>query len=413
MRTYHYLVSASLLGIMLLASCNQAEESGQLKFGLDLTEDASLKAATQENGVVAALVSVQDLNGGMVCDKAYLELIRFGDQYVTRSLEIQVGEFMLTEFMLVDAAGEVIWATPKEGSMLASLVRTPLPRFFGIHPNETTNLDIQVIRVNDYQPGDFGYAQFNIEFVNRFCLKVLFNYHCTQNWNDTTPLFDPAGAPVYQPRITIWTGNLPVLDEPLVEGLNQFYLPVLETYYSIVAFGCQGETLMEAKFGLDEMMKFRCGEEFPPLVIGSEPGGNVIITPEGLFQPNINQGIFGQITMPVYADGDTENHDIYPMPRDVYLFPYYVLDSIYSFAPVDCYFPMGMIWEEPIAIVRSNSDGFFQVPMDPGEYLYLVRTEGGFYMDAFISSHRPGFVEVFPGKVTELSIHVIDCSMWL
>ncbi len=412
MRTYLHLISATLLGIMLLASCNQVEESGQLKFGLDLTEDATLKAATEGSEVVAALVSVQDMNHGMIFDKEYLELIRFGDRFVTRAMTMPVGEFMLTEFLLVDAAGEVIWATPKESSMLAGLVRDPLPHYFSIQPNITTSQDIQVIRVNDYRPGDFGYAEFNIEFVNRFCLKVLLNYHCEQYWNDTTPMFDPAGVPIFQPRITIWAGDIPVLDEPLVEGLNHFNLPVMKTYYSIVAFGCQGEPLLEAKFGLEEMMQFRCGEEFPPLIIGSEPGGDVIITPEGLLQPNIKQGIFGQITMPIYVDGTTDNYDIYPMVRDVYLFPYYVLDSIYTFAPMDCYIPIGMIWEEPIAIVRSNSDGFFQVPMDPGGYLYLVRTEGGFYMDAFISSHRPGYVEVFPGKVTELSIHLIDCSMW-
>ncbi len=413
MKKYLHLFSATLLAILILSSCQQAEERGHLKFGLDLTEDSALKAATDEREVVAALVSVQDINGGMVYDKEYLELIRFGDQFVTRSLMLSVGDFMLTEFMLIDASGEVVWATPKEGSRLANLVKTPLPQYFGIHPNETTSMDVQVVRVFEYQPGDFGYAEFNIDFVNRFCLKVAFNYRCMEYWNDSTPaILDPSGAPIYQPRITIWAGDHTVLDEPLLAGLNHFNLPVLDTYYSVVAFGCQGEPLLEEKFSLDELMQFRCREDFPPLVIGSEPGGNVIITPEGLQQPNIQQGIFGQLTMPVYVDGSMDNVDVFPMVRDVYFFPYYLLDSMYTFAPIDCYFPMEMIWEEPLAIVRSNSDGFFQAPMDPGAYLYLVRTEGGYYWDAYISSHRPGFVEVFPGKVTELSIHVVDCSMW-
>ena len=175
MKRYLHFISAIFMGIIILSSCKQVEESGHLKFGLDLTEEATLKAATMEREVVAALVSIQSVNGEMVYDKEYLELIRFGDQFVTRSMKLPMGEFMLTEFMLTDASGEVIWATPKEGSRLAKLVSTPLPQYFGIHPNETTSLDIQVIRVFDHQPGDFGYAEFNIDFVNRFCLKVALN----------------------------------------------------------------------------------------------------------------------------------------------------------------------------------------------------------------------------------------------
>jgi hypothetical protein len=75
--------------------------------------------------------------------------------------------------------------------------------------------------------------------------------------------------------------------------------------------------------------------------------------------------------------------------------------------------PFGMLTTPPVAIVRSNTDGFFELPLGVGEYTYMVLLPDGFYIDMYISSRWPGQVEVFPDKVTELSIHVIDCSMWM
>jgi hypothetical protein len=51
-----------------------------------------------------------------------------------------------------------------------------------------------------------------------------------------------------------------------------------------------------------------------------------------------------------------------------------VLDSIYTFAPIDCYISPDMLPMGPVAKVRSNSDGFFQLELRQGEYLYLVKT---------------------------------------
>ena len=412
MKKQLYFLPGILFALMLISSCNQVEESGSLKFDLDLSEESALKAADDDAQVVEALVSVQNVNGELIYDKEPLELIRFGDQFVTRSLKLPVGEFMLTEFMLINSFGEVVWATPKEGSRLAHLVRTPLPQFFGIQPDETTSLDIQVIRVNDHPPEDFGYAQFNIEFVNRFCLQVYFNCRCMETGTDTTPVLDASGRPILQPRFMIWSGDRLLVDEPLLPGLNHYPVPRLNNYYTLMAFGHYGEQIFEQEFGADELMEFRCDPDFPPLMIYNEPNSEVIITPEGLYEPTITQGIFGSIVLPVDDHMDENGTDVWPVVRDIYFFPFNVLDSIYTFAPMGCYIPFHMIPMEPVAIVRTNSDGIFQVPMEVGEYLYLVKLEEGYYLDAFISSHRPGHVIVYPGEVTKIEIHVIDCSMW-
>jgi len=109
----------------------------------------------------------------------------------------------------------------------------------------------------------------------------------------------------------------------------------------------------------------------------------------------------------------TEDYKTEPVVRDLYILPYSVLDSIYALAPINCYFPMDLSQMDPLAIVRSNSDGFFQLSLEPGEYLYLVKEGDRYYMDAYISSHRPGYVMVYPEELTKLLIHIIDCSMWM
>ena len=394
-------------------SCTQTEETGEVKFGLELSDDSNLKSAVAEYNVTAALVTIISETGELIYDKEYLPIYRFGTIYTSKSLKLPMGEFQLTEFMLIDSTGEVLWATPKAGSRLAHLVRQPLPIHFIVSPDETTSLDVQVIRVKDYPPSDFGYVEFNIGFVDRFCLKVFYSSRCMEEWNDSIMGPDGSGAPVHQPMLTIWLGERMLIHEPLNAGLNRYSVPMVAEWYLITATDCHGQVIYEMKFPLKELLEHRCAENFAPLMIYRDPIPGIIITPEGLKEPTIKQGVFGSITLPVDHALQTENYDVYPVIRDIYFYPYTLMDSVRTFAPIDCYFPAEYLPMEPVAIVRSNSDGYFQVPLDEGEYLYLVKEGDRYYMDAYISSHLPGFVKVYPLEVTKLLIHVIDCSMWM
>ena len=207
----------TIVAIVALAltwpSCTQVEEEGTIQFGLELSDDTDLKSAEAgaevDARVSAALITIVGENGELIFDKEYLPIYRFGTEYTTRSLKIPVGRFQLTEFMLIDSSGMVLWATPMEGSNLAHLVRKPLPIKFGISTEETTTIDIQVIRVKDHPPADFGYVNFDIGFVDRFCLKVFYSSRCVEEWPDGLM------APVHQPRLTIRAGDRIILDEAI------------------------------------------------------------------------------------------------------------------------------------------------------------------------------------------------------
>ncbi len=363
--------------------------------------------------VSTALVTIMGEDGTMVYDKEPIELIRFGDALMTRSLKLPVGGFMLTEFMLTDSSGVVLWATPREGSKLAGLVNNPLPQFFKIQANEATSVYIQVIRVGINQPEDFGYAQFNIDFVERFCLKVQYAQHCPDYERDS--LMGPNGTmiPYYQSRLKVFVYDRLVLDEPMFPGENKFELPLGSMRYILVATACDGSTIFKEEFSMEELTMFRCDPNFPALMIPGSVNPDMIITPEGLYEPTIQQGMFGQILPPldIFMDSTLNKADF--IVRDIHIFHYDILDSIYTFAPIGCYISPDMLPERPLAKVRSNSDGFFQVELWEGEYLYLVKTEEGYYIDAFISSHRPGYVMIKPGELSYVWINLMDCSMWM
>jgi len=396
----------------LLASCSKEEQTGKLSFGLEMSGDATLKSTTSGEGVVAALVTIRDAAGMVVFEKEYLELIRFGDQFVTRSLSLPVGEYTLTEFMLVSAQGNVLWATPKEGSPLAHLVQKPLPHRLGIRADQTTSQDIQVVRVGNYQPDDFGYAQFNIRFVDRFCLKVFLDCYTIA---DTTPRYDAAGVPYSQHRMVVTTAGGQLLEETLWPGTNQFSLPIVDDIYHVAVYGYHEELIFEQDFGLDELMEFSCDPDRPALYISCEPGPGIIQTPEGLTEPSIQQGVFGTVYSPLDDSMFIEGGDIYyPQYWDIWFFPYNPNDSLMMTGPIECYIPMDLVWQAPVAIVRTNANGIFQLELEAGQYYYLVQTSFGFTFGEVVTSGvPPGYVMVYPGEVTRMEIRLLDCSLWM
>ncbi len=291
MKNRIFLTAALIAMAIGWPSCTQEEEAGSIQFGLNLSDDAALKSAASDARVAAALVTVQSENGELTCDKEYLPVYKFGGEYTTKSLKIPVGRHRLIEFMLVDSSGTVLWATPVEGSDLAHLVRQPLPIPFSIGTKENTTLSLQVIRVKDHPPADFGYVNFNIGFVDRFCLKVFYFSRCVEEW--------PEGlmAPQHQPRLTIHAGDRMLLDEPLNPGLNRYIVPVMARWYVLTATDCHGNVIYMERIPAKEMLMHRCADSFEPLVI-SRDQPDILVTPEGMSEPTIKQGVFGTVVVP-------------------------------------------------------------------------------------------------------------------
>jgi hypothetical protein len=413
MKKYYASIAAAALLLLIGSSCTVQEERGTLRFGIQQNGSETMKAALADGRIDAALVTIVGEDGQLLYDKERLAIYSFGEGYITTSLELPEGNFHLDEFMLIDSAGVVRWATPRSGSGLAHLVSRPLPLLFGIIPGETTRVMIEVVRTLDYQPSDFGYASFDIGFVERFCLKVSYQSNCLEEWNDSILGPDGSEAPVFMPMLSIWSRDRRVLHEPLNPGLNRYQVPLMEDLYYLEATDCRGQVVYRQRMGLDQLLEYPCRDNAPALVIRRDSVPAIPVTPEGLTQPTISQGVFGQLFLGLDDFMLIDSTGQMPLVRDIYFYPYAVMDSFRVMGPVDCHFPIQMLWAEPVAAVRSNSEGYYQIRLPEGEYLCLVEDGDQYYLDRFGNSDRPGYVRVFRDSVTIYYINLIDCSMWM
>ena len=155
-------------------TADRSPATGQLEFVMEGT--GTLKSAPADTitpGSFKLLLSVTDPAGAPVFEDRLVNLYRFGDGFTSEKIEIGSGNFLLTKFMVLDASGTVIYASPVEGSSRAYLVNHPLPLSFGIRAGEVTTLKPEVLGVNGAQPSDFGYAEFGMQIVNPLPVFVL------------------------------------------------------------------------------------------------------------------------------------------------------------------------------------------------------------------------------------------------
>jgi len=402
-------ISLILFAILLLfPSCQQEEGAGMLKLGMDLKEEVLQKSASDHSSIYAAVITIESVDGSVVFEKEMLEILHFGGSLMTRSLELPVGAYILTEFMLVDTMGTVLWATPLKGSHLAHLVEKPLPLRFKISDGGTTSLGIQVIRVGNHPPADFGYVEFFIDFVDRFCLKVLYPY---RSFTDCYP--EGIMAPWHQSTLVIYKGERSIFKGVLNPGLNHYAIPLLGGIYTVTATGCKGTTIYKQEFPIRELMNSCCQDQCEPLIVRHQEDSTLLITPEGMVEPDILQGLYGFISMEELDNYMLDTINWPPRTFELHLFPRNIMDSILYASPVDCYVPREAIHEKALARVQTNSEGFYQLPMDAGKYFYLVATEEGYMLDSYISSRKPGEVQVLADELTHLDIHLMDCSRWM
>ena len=111
------------------------------------------------------MVSITDLNGKPVLTDEMIPVYTFGSGFISEKIEIKAGEYNLTKFIVIDPSGQVVFASPLEGSPLAYITNDPLPIYFNITPDQVTSIVPEVIVVGNYTAGDFGYANFGVQII--------------------------------------------------------------------------------------------------------------------------------------------------------------------------------------------------------------------------------------------------------
>jgi hypothetical protein len=163
------------LGLFQTCTINEPEikKAEQVTFSLTAKGEngGRISGATLPAGTTA-LLSIQAIAGVSVLSNKTVTLLSFGDSYITSPIELIPGDYKITDFMLVNSTGQVIYAAPKIGSPLAALVSSPLPTQFSVTENNVTNVGMQVVNVKTKKPEDFGYVSFGVETVELLNVSV-------------------------------------------------------------------------------------------------------------------------------------------------------------------------------------------------------------------------------------------------
>lgn len=159
------------LSVVCLLSCDGDEPtttapsySGNIQF--TVSQDGIVGGRTQ--GGLTLLISIKDSGGVYVHEKKRLSLFKFGEAYLSEPISLSVGNFQLTEFIVLNENDEAVYATPLKNSKLAYLVDLPLPIEFTVSKDETIKVVPQVVECANHSAADFGYNTFSFNIIKTF-----------------------------------------------------------------------------------------------------------------------------------------------------------------------------------------------------------------------------------------------------
>lgn len=166
MKRISWLVSLLVLAIVF-PGCREDESAkpGNIRFALNptvLTESQGRQATSLPSGA-SLYVSIRRASGDEIYTLEPVRLLRIGEVYISEPLALPGGNYELTDFLVADGAGNIVYATPREGSELAPWVDDPLPQAFAVSDNAIAQVDVQVLPVDARLPEQFGYATFVVE----------------------------------------------------------------------------------------------------------------------------------------------------------------------------------------------------------------------------------------------------------
>lgn len=177
---------------------------GTIRFALRATVAASQgRVATSLPNGASLYVSVRQAGGDDVYTLEPVQLLKLGDEYISEPLVLPNGEYALTDFLVADGDGNIVYAAPKEGSELAAWVDDPLPQLFTISNNAIARVDVQVVSVEAHQPAQFGYVAFQVDVLPfPFFQLSVFRADSTQ------PVFTPADVYLFLDGDTVYHRQL-------------------------------------------------------------------------------------------------------------------------------------------------------------------------------------------------------------
>lgn len=176
MKSVRFEIGMLLLPVMLLTSCLEEEsrDHGKVNLTFDFTlkeNKEGLATGAQLSPGASVLISVEMSNGELVVDQQEVTVQKDAHGYVTAPLQLPQGNYRLVDFMVLGEAGEVLYATPRQGSILSQGIAWSLPYNFVIDREKTFDNRIEVLDTRTKTAKGFGYDSFRRQ-IHSFKLQV-------------------------------------------------------------------------------------------------------------------------------------------------------------------------------------------------------------------------------------------------
>jgi hypothetical protein len=127
--------------LIILVSCQEDEEK---RSGIQLSFEIKGSVRLVDSEASSIKVTILNTKGTVVFDQK-VPLVKTGDTYVSQIVPLRKGDYLITEFNVLNAEGVVIYSAPVEGSERADLVIDPLNVETSVPAGKVTNLTIEVL----------------------------------------------------------------------------------------------------------------------------------------------------------------------------------------------------------------------------------------------------------------------------
>ena len=169
-------ITALLIASVLFQFCSQERVSPpslqKVQFGFTKASLPGGKMLSSLAPGTSITISIEKATGESVLSFQKIELLQFGDEFISAPVSLVAGDYRVTDFLIVNDSSQILFATPKEGSEFAGLVNNPLPVSFSVVAGQANSITMEVVDASGKTPLQLGYVSFGLSFVYPLTLTV-------------------------------------------------------------------------------------------------------------------------------------------------------------------------------------------------------------------------------------------------
>ena len=157
---YSFKLVLILISLFLISSCKKDDEHRIYNGHVEI-----LISLPVHQEITSAIISLVKKDGTVIYDQEEIKVEKMNKLYISKPIKLSVGDYFLTEFLLIDNSNTIIYASPKANSIKSDLVDKPLPMAFRIKKDDVSKLAPDLIGVEESSPADFGYTGLDYKFI--------------------------------------------------------------------------------------------------------------------------------------------------------------------------------------------------------------------------------------------------------